>query len=308
LNVNSYISTFGFRNGQVDIRSNYIWSASDEDIEKFGVLNFDASTMSRDDTRIITDTPLEFALLSYYSPVVIQIRPEQAKAILPANNPKLAGLKLGEATYRELVMLNFLDPSNTRAIGRYEGMLKSIEGRSGVKRPEIEAYYRNGIRGFIAEIVDEEFNKISFLLDSRPGVSYNAVLARNPQTGQYILSYGGVETNGEIRTVTGNSVEALSSEMRNGKNKADFAQLSIDQIKAQARLIPAMAYPASVLNAVVDTIAAFYLNPSQSTFHALGVRYRTFLLNDADKGRAAARRFYEAMYALNVELATEIIR
>jgi hypothetical protein len=64
LDTEKYSEYFGFNGGNINIRSNYIWAASDTDIEKFGVLNFDASKMNREDTRILTDTPLEFVLLS----------------------------------------------------------------------------------------------------------------------------------------------------------------------------------------------------------------------------------------------------
>jgi hypothetical protein len=46
---------------------------------------------------MLIDTPLEFALLSYYAQPVINIRPPEAAALLPADNPRLFGQKLGVA-------------------------------------------------------------------------------------------------------------------------------------------------------------------------------------------------------------------
>jgi len=104
------------------------------------------------------DTGLEAALALYYSPGVVAIRPVEADAILPQDNPKQADLKFGEAVFREIQTLRFL--GNTASMGRYEGMLKWITDGGNITRAEVEAYYRNNIRGFISEIVDEEFKGI----------------------------------------------------------------------------------------------------------------------------------------------------
>jgi len=118
-------------------------------------------------------------MLSYYSPPVMNIRPVLADTVLPANNPKQADLKLGAAVFQEIQILRFLGTSagseNTAAVGRHEGMLRFITDRGNVTRAEVETFYRNGIRGLISDTVDEEFNKISWLL----GNKYNAVLTRN---------------------------------------------------------------------------------------------------------------------------------
>ncbi|MCL2722663.1 MAG: hypothetical protein FWD47_15145, partial [Treponema sp.] len=146
------------------------------------------------------DTYLEFILASYYSPAVVQIRPAEADAILPVNNPRQADLKLGAAVFQEIQILRFLassaDPTGTgsatatAAVGRHEGILKFITDRGNVTRADIEAFYRNGIRALISEIVTEEFNKISFVMDNPSrNISYDAVLTRNPQNGRFTLSY-----------------------------------------------------------------------------------------------------------------------
>jgi hypothetical protein len=149
LNLNSYASYFGFADGKIKITSRYITSAPIGDSEKFGALGSHAPV----------DTPLEFALLSYYSQPVVNIRPAEADRILPANDPTLSGKKLGAAVLKELTELKSLDPSNTAAIGRYEGMIKFISDKNGVSRAEIESYYRQGMRPFITEVVTEKLNE-----------------------------------------------------------------------------------------------------------------------------------------------------
>jgi hypothetical protein len=251
------------------------------------------------------------ALFSYYATSRINIRPVQADAILPANNPKLADQKLGAAVFQEIQILRFL--GNTAAVGRHEGVLKFITDRGNATRAEVEAFYRANVRDLIAGVVDEEFNKISFLLDKTRQVSYNAVLARNPQTGQYVLSYGGVETNGETRTVTGNSVDALSSEMRNGNNKTDFAQLSIDQVRAQAALIPAVKLNAQAMDDIKTILTNFYINPNAGTYNAVKDAYILFHdMSIRDGGQAAFVAINDSygnvLYGLNHDLGGKVIR
>jgi len=104
------------------------------------------------------DTALEWALASYYSPAVVQIRPVQADTILPANNPRLADQKLGAAVFQEIQILRFL--GDTAAAGRHEAMLQFITSRGNVTRAEVEAYYRNGIRALVSDIVDEQVARL----------------------------------------------------------------------------------------------------------------------------------------------------
>jgi hypothetical protein len=172
LDLNRYAEYFGFRNGVVNPASEYVFTAPREERRIF-------SNLAEHEAQI--NTPLEFALLSYYSQPVLNIRPAEANAILPANNPRLADQKLGAAVFQEMQILRFL--GDTAAASRHEAVLSFITGRGNATRQEIETYYRNGIRGLIAGIVDEEFNEISFRLDW-----YNATLTRTSEN-QYILSY-----------------------------------------------------------------------------------------------------------------------
>jgi hypothetical protein len=78
-----------------------------------------------------------------------------ANLVLPANNPKLADQKLGAAVFQEIQILRFL--GNTEAVNRHEAVLQFITGRGNATRAEIEAFYRNNVRGLVSQVVDEEF-------------------------------------------------------------------------------------------------------------------------------------------------------
>jgi hypothetical protein len=146
LDVKRYEAYFGI--DKRDISRKYVDVASDDDYERFSVLGGDITDI---------DTPLEFAILSYYSQPVLKIRPKEADAILPANNPKLADQKLGAAVFQEIQVLRFL--GDTAAVNRHEAILQYITNRKNVTRAEIETYYRNNIRALVSETVDVEFKK-----------------------------------------------------------------------------------------------------------------------------------------------------
>jgi len=151
LNLRKYMECFGFTNGTVDPDDDYIFKAPRA--ERTGEI----SNLGGKERRI--DTPLELALFSYYTISRISVRPVQADNILPANNPKLADQKLGAAVFQEMQILRFL--GDTAAVSRYEAMLKWITDRKNATRAEIEAFYRDNIRGLVSAVVDEEFNGIT---------------------------------------------------------------------------------------------------------------------------------------------------
>jgi hypothetical protein len=150
LNLREYAETFGFQEGVIKPTSRYIGSASQVERRTF-------SGLAEHELQI--NTPLEFALLSYYSPPVLNIRPAEADAILPANNPKLADQKLGAAVFQEIQILRFL--GNTEAVNRHEAVLQFITGRGNATRAEIEAFYRNNVRALVSQVVDEEFTGVT---------------------------------------------------------------------------------------------------------------------------------------------------
>jgi len=296
LNLRTYGNYFDFQNGTVNVTSHYIMSAPRADRRTFGELAGEVGI----------DTLLEFALLSYYSQSVVQIRPVEAEAILPADNPRLAGLKLGAATYKELLMLRFLDPNNTAAIGRYEGMIRFIQDRNCVTRAQIEAYFRDGIRSFINEIVNEEFNRISFVMGSPTG-GYNAVLTRNPQNGHYMLRYTDARDN--TKELSAVSLEALSSAM--SRNTAEFNQAGINTVRTQAALIPAVVLSDVALNETKNILANFYLNPSATTYNIVKdwyVIYSNAILETRnEKYRYLQHRANAVLTALNEAFEQSVI-
>jgi hypothetical protein len=119
--------------------------------------------------------------------------------------------------------------------------------------------------------VDEEFNKISFSLDVSGIGSYNTVLTRNPQTGQYTLSYERPSVANDDKTLTAASLEALASEM--SRRPTEFSQSSINTVRAQAALIPAVALSQTEQRQVKEILTAFYLDPNPKTYSGIGKVY-----------------------------------
>jgi hypothetical protein len=137
-----------FVNSRGRITGEYLDATTDEDFDRFSVLNGDIAEI---------DTQLEISLLSYYSQPVLNIRPIEAKNILPANN-KTSELKLGAAVLKEMQDLRIAGQLSTDARGRYEGIIKFITDRGNVTRAEIEKFFRDGIYALAAE----KFNVIDF--------------------------------------------------------------------------------------------------------------------------------------------------
>ena len=187
------------------------------------------------------------------------------------------------ALYMEIVINRFL--GNSDAVTRNENWLRTVIDNNNVTRAEVEAFYRNGIRGIISDTVDEEFNRVSFLLEGSPNGSYNAILTRNPQTGQYILSYEGYfDRIRQTKTLSASSLDALSSAMRN--NTADFNQATVNAVQAQARLIPAVALSDAALNEVKTIMTNFFISPNADTFNAVREVYSLYTNARLETGRA----------------------
>ncbi|GBR73764.1 hypothetical protein NO1_1067 [Candidatus Termititenax aidoneus] len=207
----------------------------------------------------IPDSVLEIALATYYTSA-INIRPVESDKFLPANDPREADLKLGKEVYQEMQALRFL--GNTASVGRYEGMLKFIIDRGKVSEADIKKFMAKGI----AEEVDAQFNRVSFMIDR----NYNAVLTRNPQTGQYKLSYEGVgHVANELPIVS--SLEALSSEM---SKSGDFSATAFNEVRAQAALIPAVVIAQggqteAVQGTITKAITDFYLEPTPARYNVI---------------------------------------
>jgi hypothetical protein len=206
-----------------------------------------------------------------------------AGAALYKATPKETALQFGLLVYKAMQESRFL--ANTAAAGKYEEILRAITGRGNVTRAEIEAYYRQGIAGLVAEVVDEEFNKISIHIQRHPS-SYGAVLTRTA-TNQYVLSYEGY-FNGTKSTkeLTAQTLDALLSAM---SRSGDFTPSSVELVRTQAALIPAAVYAdwkrrgvaqgTDALALVKETITNFYLNPNRNTYNMVrGIYSRYFLM------------------------------
>jgi hypothetical protein len=251
------------------------------------------------------DTALEWLYTSYYHIAVRDIRPTEAKAILPADNPKLADLTIGNETLRDEKIARFL--GNTDALDRYADGIKIITDQGRVTRADIEKYYRDNIRAFIAGIVSGEFNKVSFSMDDLSADrTYLSVLTRNPQNGEYILSYYRPSIQNSGKELSAPTLDALLAEMRNGKDKVDFIRSDIDAVRAQAKLIPALTYSGAEVQTIVDELVNFYLSLNKSEYDVLYKRYRTLRM-DGDKGTFASSSHYNAVLALNPELAHRMV-
>jgi hypothetical protein len=144
--------------------------------------------------------------------------------------------------YTEISMENatnsFLGVTGTT----HSQVLERLKNKYNFTQDEITG----AIRATVAQVVDAEFGKVSFLLENShtysSARSHSAVLTHNSQNGEYILRYEGTYTNGETRTIKADSLVALSSEMRDGRYKADFDQTGRDQVQSRAALIPATIF------------------------------------------------------------------
>jgi len=270
---------------EVNIDDKYTDAIDDDNWYRFSALDNNLRNI---------DTDLEALLALYYSPGVAAVQPERARNML--GTPREADLKFGLLLFQEIQVLRFL--GNTAAVSRHEAMLQWIIGRNNVTRAEVEAFYRNGIRALVSEIVNEEFNKISFVMGS-PTRGYNAVLIRNPQNGHYILRY--TDARGNTKEIPpAPSLDALSSAM--SRNTAEFSRNGINTVRAQATLMPAVA-SVSARDEAVDLITAFYLNPNGDTWHAISTRFDRLFWRDGDRGQAAALSLYNALEELHPALA-----
>jgi len=292
LNTGRYLAAFSFKFDENISNNELVSLADNENYQRFAGLD------GRDD---LIDTGLEFALLTYYTPTVIGKRPPAANLLLPANNARNAGFSLGLAVYKGIVELRYFEPENTAALERYEEMLEFIQGKSNITRAQIENSFRAGIRGLISDVIDEEFNKVSFSL-SNPAArrTYFSTLIRNPRNGRYTLNYE-VPSAGfaDVKTISAAARETLINELR--RKPAEFDQSDIEAVRAQAALIPAVAFPAAVRDGAVNVITAFYLNPGAETYKALTEKWQE-LFDQKEPGQVAASAFSRALVVLNEEM------
>jgi hypothetical protein len=287
----------GVTNGEVKITNKYLSTASEDDQDTFSELG---------GSKLLVDTPLEFALLSYYSQPVATIRPAEAARELPAAS-RTSEVKLAAAVYKELQEIKFLDPNNKARIGRYEGMLKFIQDGASSNKPITQNDINAALRASISDTVDEEFGKISFMIDNGVNGSYDAILTRTP-TNQYILDYERPSIQNDDKKLSSSSLEALLAAM---KKSGDFVPTALDTVRAQAALIPAVHISVSDLNAIKQTIVSFYNNPQANNFNAIINLYKKYMFfaDDLNRPEIVARGKVIANsieYTLNTELSKRL--
>jgi tetratricopeptide (TPR) repeat protein len=207
------------------------------------------------------------------------------------------------AIYMEITVNRFL--GNSAIVTKYDNLLKTVCDKNKVTCAEIETFYRNGIRTLISDTVDEEFNKISFMVEINHQTSYNCVLIRQANN-QYVLSYEsyfGTDTK-STKTLTATSLETLPSAL---SNSGHFPVAAINDVKAQTALIPAVAFSKAEIQTATNDINNFFLSPSKETFDNLVKRYKTIWAG-GEKGNFASSSFYDVIYSLNVALANRMVR
>jgi len=189
------------------------------------------------------------------------------------------------AMYMEIIVNRFLGKSDV--VTKYENWLKTVCDKNKVTRAEIEAFYRDNIRGLIAAVVDEEFNKISFFIHNvirQQDSSFGGVLTRNPQNGQYELSYEGYfgANTMSVKKLSATSLEALLSSL---SKSGEFSQVAIDTVKAQAALIPAVVLSDTALNEVKTILTNLFINPNATTYNAVREMYSLYINTRIETGR-----------------------
>jgi hypothetical protein len=219
------------------------------------------------------------------------------------------------ALYMEIAVNRFLGKSDV--VTKYENWLKIACDKNGVTRAEVESFYRQNIGGLITGVVDEEFGKVSFLLDKTDQVSYNATLTRDVKN-QYVLNYDGY-FNGtrSTKTLSVTSLETLLIEMR--RNTTDFSQTSINQVSTQATLIPAASFEHTGKDPrrdIATILYEFYINPNNATVYGAVRDVNVFYsAASAIAYKSVDRRTYErlsqsylwTLESLSQELAQKVI-
>jgi hypothetical protein len=250
----------------------------------------------------VVDTPLEIALLSVTAGV-IDIRPVEAAAMLPAGDLALIDLQLGRAAYMDMQTAKFLGGNSAP----HAAALQYITGRGRVTEADVKDFVKQGI----AAVVREKFNTIEFRLENWTN-SYWVALSRNPKTGEYTLSYD--YTEDVVRAISGTGINGLLAAMKNSPD-FDARGSAFRLVQEKAAFIPAVVYGSWIekkitkIDAVqlaADTIANFYLSPTSANYDLLvgvfGLFNRRRGINDpvAEAGREA---FHAILNELNKSIS-----
>jgi tetratricopeptide (TPR) repeat protein len=220
------------------------------------------------------------------------------------------------AVYMEILINRFLGRNDAAA--KYENSLKTVCDKNSVSRAEVEAFYRGNIRSVIADVVFEEFNKISFTLEKAAVIPQDVdfVLVRDPGNGKYFLAYSSVFTQNKTKIITGTSDDLLR-EMKTGKNKSDFDQDMIDDILTILNFIPTAVYdgikqkPGGVdaLGLITETLTNFFIDPARASYEKVaGIYSRYWLTGFENKNlfaQIASNSYIDALRVLSNDFANK---
>ena len=272
ISFSDILRSYGFKGGAFSVKSSTI-----------DIIDFLAQMEYGEIEKSITiDTPEEFITATYFSPIEVQCVQArlQIEQVLPQNNKIEAGIKLGAMWYQKMVAYQFAAPAGSdksEQLARYDLIMKTISERTGATRIQMVNAFRAGVRAVIAETVKAQFNTISFVLNTHDN-TYDAVIARDANTGSYKLQYRGFFTDDattqETREISGSSLNQLISRMN---QSSDFNPTIIGVIRQEATKIPAIlyanwqakGYKADPLELITRDITNFYLNPNQTTWNRL---------------------------------------
>jgi hypothetical protein len=270
---------------QVIIQDEYTYAVEDAIWDRLAPLDGDPEFI---------DSGLEAVLAFYDSAAIQAIRPVQAEQILPHN--RASEIKLAGAIFQNLQAIKFLDPQDRNRIGHYETELKFRTDKNKITQAELNA----ALRASISTAVDEEFNKISL-----GTYNYNAVLARDPKTGQYTLYYERPEIQNDDEKLTAPTLDALLVAMRNGQRKADFTTEDLTIVRAQAALIPAVSRSKD-LDVIKQALVNFYVSPSDATWQGITKIYYGYKPNTRQEV-IARETLRQMLYALNTGLGNKLV-
>jgi hypothetical protein len=223
------------------------------------------------------------------------------------------------AMYMEIVINRFL--GNSGAVNKYENWLKIVCDKNKISRAEVETFYRDNIRSLIAGAVNEEFNKFNFTLERGSIVPHTIYysITRNQQNGKFELTYKSTLTQNQTRIITGNTTEELVREMQSGKNKSDFDQKMIDDIRTVPALIPTVVYAdwkqkgvaggVDALALITETVTNFYIDPIRANYEKVLGIYGSYLFTGFIKedmfAQIAANSFNFMLKSLNNDLGNK---
>jgi hypothetical protein len=162
----------------------------------------------------------------------------------------------------------------------YAAALKFITDRGNVTEADIKSFVAQGI----AEAVNAEFGKVSFVLNVKGKASYDAELAYNPETRGYTLSYKRPSENDD-KKLSASSLDALLSAI---SRSSDFDQSSAGLVREKFAQIPAVSHfgrkttePTALITEILNGFYTAQTLPDKERYYKalLGMYLRYFSLN-----------------------------